>query len=694
MYVSAIADLARFPRAVRHQVRMAWRWRKRHPVWAVVVAVLASQVLILTLGAASTAFADSGNTLLRGFDVTDSHGIPISAYSNLALDRGDAWTMGKSLWAAIADFVWGLYISGLGVVLRLFSWLLSFEWVNWILDPVVGIMSTVQSLLAQLGWVPFALLISAAVGGVVVMTGRSVAGWSDIALSALIAALAVGVWATPWTTLQGDDGAINQAAEFGDEFAAAALGDEDTTQTTDALTSSIVDLLIRVPAQEVTFGHVLDGDCAAKFDEAMQKEAPASGNNTVRDAVSGCDDSAKDYVENPSAWLPISISFAQIGAYGVMLLIAVVSGLLIVSVIWSAFASVKVWLFLHIAILPGTGRSSLGRAAVGLGLAVASIAIVLMGSVGVLSLTVDLMESMSTAIDEIPLFALSGLTTLIVTFFAILLIVVVARMRKRGRSIGEMFGRMGLGSRGASPAPAGAMKITQQATRLAVKSMPRKVSSAAPPAGAPAPSAPVPAPAPVSAAAGSVAATAGPTNPVPAGPRNDHGDSDGTGKVGAPVQPVKPPSGAGAAKKAAQAVRIVKSAKAGWVGVGVEATRMAGEHAVNQRRGARSDTTTSSSVPRRATPAQPGADRGARATPFIEVGESGTGRVRGTEQGSARISSRPATIPAPVRPVAVASSTRRPKVQGGAGPRAAAKSSDRAARLRQQLERAASQKGQ
>lgn len=435
-------------RRSRYRLRRFARWRRRRPVLSLLTIVLVAQVLIITVGAASMAVASTGNLFLSGVEATDVYGVPFAHYETLPLDRGDQWTFHKTFWAALTDLAWALYLAGLGVMLTVFTWVLSFEWLGFILDPVINAIDTVQHFFVGFEWVAFALIVAAAVSGTAVMIGRSAAGWVDLLVSVLCSVVAVGVLVSPVENMRGEDGAVAHMQHFGDEFAQGVVADSDPNvqdkEISDILASQIVTILVRIPAQEITFGGVLEGECKDKYTQVMTDTPPKTGDNSVRDAISGCSEDAKQHVENPSAWQAISAAMIGIGSIGMIVLMGVISVLMFLAVLWAMWGGIRAMFFVYVAILPATGRSALGHAVLSMAAALLSIAVVLMLSVGGLVVVLDSLEQASG--NDLSMVVILALMTLLAVFVACLVVYVVMQMRRKSKELGEKFGGVGLGS--------------------------------------------------------------------------------------------------------------------------------------------------------------------------------------------------------------------------------------------------------
>ncbi|MFX8782091.1 hypothetical protein ABTM76_19420, partial [Acinetobacter baumannii] len=87
--------------------------------------------------------------------------------------------------------------------------------------------------LGTINWVPFALMISALVGGIAIYVGRVAGGLWEMLIAAIIAVLVGGVLATPVATLTATGGVLEKSQEFGGELAGSIVIDPEA-QPSDA----------------------------------------------------------------------------------------------------------------------------------------------------------------------------------------------------------------------------------------------------------------------------------------------------------------------------------------------------------------------------------------------------------------------------------------------------------------------------
>lgn len=438
-------------------VGSGWRrlrvWIHVHPRWTRVLALVLLEAFIVLVGN-ELAYADSGSAPAAPFlmdgSVADSSGIPIANYVVLPISQGDLMHTGQAIINAIVAPIWIGNVAFISWTAWLCNWLLSFEWVQVLAAPFNGIATVIQGMLARVNWIPFALVIGCGVAAIAIMVGRHARGWSEIALSALCAVLATGMLANPVATLTAAGGALDKAEQFGSQISAAVVNTDRTDAMqldsahvlNSAVTSQLVDIFVRIPAQTIAFGHVLSGQCATEFNNQMKTNPPALGGDDVRNAVNGCDAQAKAYNENGNFGQVWSAATFLTGGSVMLFLPLLLGGLLVMAVIGFLIASIKAMVFVYWGILP-VDRYPLWRA----------LADMLMGLVSVVFMTV-----LMAAILKLSVAALTGLSKLGIPLSAqmmvanlILIVLLVMlwrahRLAKRaGRSMAEQLSRFGLG---------------------------------------------------------------------------------------------------------------------------------------------------------------------------------------------------------------------------------------------------------
>lgn len=430
-------------------------WTLRHPRWSIAIAIVLIDVIVVVLGN-TYAYADDGTSpvapFLPGGDIHDSAGIPLSNYTVLPIDRGDMLTVQKVLISSWIDPIWTGHLGAMAWMIWLLDWLLSFEWVQWITEPFNNLAAQLERLLGDINWIPFALMISALAGGLAILSGRLARGGIEMLVSAVCAVLAVGVLANPVASLTVAGGALDTAQSFGGQIAAAVVTDGPSSSTltsddvlSEAVTTQLVDIFIRIPAQTITFGHTITGDCVSVFDDTMMSSAPViSRDNTVRDRVGDCDAAAKTYVQNPNFGSVLTTLIINSGGNVLFVFALAVALLFITTVIFFLVAAIKTMWNVYLGILP-VSRYPLWR----------SLADVFTGLVSIVLMTVVLavylkiMVSILNASSSLGVVAQMGFVDVFMLILIFLLWRVRRAAKKAGHSMAEQLSQLGMGRSGA-----------------------------------------------------------------------------------------------------------------------------------------------------------------------------------------------------------------------------------------------------
>lgn len=444
-------------RRTAHAIRWMRQWSKRHPWKARVIAFVLVDLVIVVTGN-TYAYADSGNGVvapfLPGGSIHDSAGVPLSSYISLPIDRGDIFSSTKTFLAWWVDLIWAGHLGFVAWVIWLVNMLLSYQWVSWIATPFNGFATLLQGWLGQLDWIPVALAISGLVGGISLMLGRWARGVGEWFVAATIAALTVGVLANPVASLTGSGGALDNARDFGSQLAAAVVTDKGSPTVinsddalSEAVTSQLVDIFVRIPAQTIAFGHTLTGDCNKVFTDTMTSSAPAlSGDNTVRDSVGGCDAAAQSYVTNPNFGEILTTGIVAVGGL-VLLGLAVSLGVFFLyTVVLFLIAALKTMGMAYIAILP-VNRTGFWRA----------LADTAFGLISLVSMTVVLAAYLKvivyilTVTGSLGIVPQMGTMELLVVVGMVLLWRVRRAHKRAGRRVADRLGKLGMGGNAAPP---------------------------------------------------------------------------------------------------------------------------------------------------------------------------------------------------------------------------------------------------
>ena len=174
---------------------------RRSVVWAVTLIVL------VMVGGATTlaAHADpaGGGGLLSAIDVADSKGIRVSQYE-LSIGAGSVFEPAR-LWLSLRLMTaWELYRYGVGLVAYVFDWTLSMTWLNAIITPLDAAARQIRDqLISPIGLASVMLLISAVVGGIRIVYGKTGQGIWDILSAAAVAAAVAALLVSPVAAVTG-----------------------------------------------------------------------------------------------------------------------------------------------------------------------------------------------------------------------------------------------------------------------------------------------------------------------------------------------------------------------------------------------------------------------------------------------------------------------------------------------------------
>ena len=441
-------------------------WLYQHPRTRRTMSILFLWAVLIHAGA-TAAFAADGTGQGSGLflptaGIHDTHGIPIDKYMSLPLDRGDAWTPQKMWITSILDFLWVGHIFYIAMLFAMVKFLLAFEWIEFIASPLNGIAVSFQALVNQIYWIPFALMVTAFVAGIYILRGKFSSGLIECVVAVVIAIAATGVLANPVATITGPDGILNKAKIWGGEISVAITTDRqpcmpggncrrptaDTTMSADKVLAEnviaqLVDTFVRVPAQTVTFGHVLTGDCDKVFDKAFNDRNPINVAETnVRDRVGECDKDAKEYVQSPVITKIGVMANIQSGSFFMNLLILGLSLYIISSVFSSLWNGLKAMFASLWAVLPSTSRTGLWRSIIGIYSSCVMIVVALIFLAGYMKVLVSITALMS----RFGIVLQMAFVNIAVLVFLIGLWRLHRRAKKAGETLAQRLGKLGLGA--------------------------------------------------------------------------------------------------------------------------------------------------------------------------------------------------------------------------------------------------------
>lgn len=541
-----------------------WAWRARiwahtHPRLTRVLAVL---FLLVYFGSRAQA-AQAAGFLPEGSDYVDSSGNKFSQYSTIDINEGGPLTPGFVIVNFFVQLIWALQYFATGVMLWLFDFLLSFTWVEWLSVPFNTLAIWLQGVLTDINWIPFALIISALVGGIAIFVGRVAGGLWEMIVAAVIAVLATGILANPVATLTAADGMLSKAQQFGGELASSIvvdrsmLGQSQATMS-DAVTTNLMDIFVRIPYMVISYSMVLPTHCQPFFDTFIQTGEPQA-------SLTACaPELAKFAHDNPGA---MNILNALVNGGGVTVLNAfglVIAILMIIAVFFFLVAAIKSMLFSYLAIAP-ISREPLWKAVSDSFMGLISLVVMTV----LLSLYLKLTAWIMGKSEYLP----HQLRMVLLIIFMIVMIVLVIRARKAtlrtGRAAASQLSKLGFGMK-SGPKDSNALLKMAAVAQMAktgydmLHRSPKTKSTPAPPAVPDVSTAKPHVPAPVSLdGPAAIGADRGPVTftqvPDPARPSGPGGSS--------PAAPKKRPALARKAVATGQAaLAIGKGAAAGGVG--------------------------------------------------------------------------------------------------------------------------------
>ncbi|MGI5262514.1 hypothetical protein [Streptomyces angustmyceticus] len=245
--------------------------------------------------------------LLDSFHVTDSHGIPVSAFT-VGADSGEwsDWELKIESWLTNLLFVGIKWL--VAFACWILVWALGFKLAAILLKPALAVSDSLySSVLVQLGLPSLFLVFSGVTAAWYWWFGDRSRGWGEITASLLISALAATTLASPPQTLLGtQDGAVGKARELGIAAATIVMGEADPTESganavadvTTPITDKIVEAFVVQPSMVLTYGQVFTDDsgkkCRSRFistriNQAFFNQIVAEQSEKIKDLPSAGD---------------------------------------------------------------------------------------------------------------------------------------------------------------------------------------------------------------------------------------------------------------------------------------------------------------------------------------------------------------------------------------------------------------------
>lgn len=312
------------------------------------------------------AIGDTGGTelgqtppSLSWITLTDAKGINVWQYELGINFNADIFDPGRTLSAMVTEYLWAVY-RGLAVVSIWFlDWVFSFDWLTIITGPLTEISDALRDIITTLGLAPTFLVIAAFAGGLFILRGKIARGVYEIVVAAMVVAVSASVLSNPVDLVAGPNGWIYQTRDVTLDLV-AEMGNSAASDPS-AITSQLITTFVRQPSQLVSFGQILDGTaCEQAYDDAVTT-GPHGYADTIRNAVTACNESAGKYAEAPSGGM-VSAAFIQSPAGLVVLVMAVViGGAVMLALISTVLAAVGALINLVMAVLPGGARRPLAQ---------------------------------------------------------------------------------------------------------------------------------------------------------------------------------------------------------------------------------------------------------------------------------------------------------------------------------------------
>lgn len=442
-----------------------WRyWLHRRPILVGSLTVIALSWLLILCSTAPAFAADAAASAA----LVDSSGIPIEAYAELPVDSGGLLSPGGQANHWVLSSIWSAAHQNAIGLLGAFSFVFSFEWLLWLATPFEVLSFVIRELFGHGAGVVALLTLTALIAGVVALTGRVAAGFTEILLAVIASALLAGVLQNPTTWLIGEHGALSTAAEWARELAAVtATGERGTdTDLSTAVTMPLVDIAVRMPFHHTAFGEELTGECARILDRAL---LAGDDGQAIRDQISGCNPAAADRAAEATPPMVTGLLLTVAGRTGALLPIAIGLLTVMVTVVLVLFDSVKMLLGLYIALLP-FNKQMAWRAGLGMVMGLLAMLIEVVLIVGWAKAVVELIR---LGTDHLGYEAMQYTLGSAFLALALLLVTVAWQMRQRSKALADRASQLGASMQPVKPLPVAAAagvawKAADAAMRLAM----------------------------------------------------------------------------------------------------------------------------------------------------------------------------------------------------------------------------------
>lgn len=335
--------------------------------------LIAVAVLFCTHGVLY-ASADSGSGKLGQtppsmvwIQVSDSRGINAWNYE-LAIKTDFGLEIGKTVFAIFTDFLWGGYRGVVMTAIWFLDWVISFQWLDLIVNPLVEVGTSVGAIIGKLGLSAAFIVATGIFAAIHIARGRQARAIYEVVVTGIVIALAGGALATPVQTVAGPNGWIVESKNYTMELV-NAMNDETITGASqdqaaadhNGVTSAMIQTFIRVPSQIVSFGQVLDGtNCESVYDEVV-KNGPYGYTEDIRKKVKECNEDAWVYADAPSGSMVAAVGTLMPSSFIILAMAVIIGGFVMLALVTATMASFGMVINIVTALLPGGARRSLGK---------------------------------------------------------------------------------------------------------------------------------------------------------------------------------------------------------------------------------------------------------------------------------------------------------------------------------------------
>ena len=339
-----------------------WVWlsvhRKTRAVLAVMILCTVSQLINTTAAMADDDSAPKttlGTYWLPLGDVTDSHGVPVDQYTELPLDYGQSVYVTRQIRGVLMRIAWMGYTLVTYAVLALCDFILSLEWLDWVLAPLTLLANSLQGVLDRTGIIGLGIAIAALVIAWGAIRGKMGAALAEAALVAVVVGLVASPMGNPSSVVKDW---ITVSADYGTEASQATVTgtEEGAKASSNPVSGQIVDLAVRRPALMLSFGSDLEGsDCATTWDDKAKDHADAE---KKRKAILKCDKELKGANETDNFAVFAFFFMFCVSTAGVLALVSVFLFFLLKDVLLAGLGAINTVLRAHLAVFPGGGRQA------------------------------------------------------------------------------------------------------------------------------------------------------------------------------------------------------------------------------------------------------------------------------------------------------------------------------------------------